>query len=151
LGAAADHSIGIAFITSDSSTAAAGSAASAAAAADVTAAAADDPYVLAAAAGLQVYWLEELEARAAAAEAVLAAGQQLQPHHMAVVPDASRPFTLTMTSGRDGVAYVVAHYEPNALQHSSSKLAALLCEVRPLRSECVFINWLQVLWIEFIC
>jgi hypothetical protein len=89
-----------------------------------------DVSAAAAAAGLQVFRLEELERHAQAAEAALAAGQQLQPQHMAVVPDASRPFTLTMTSGHDGVEYVVAHYEPAALQHSSSKLAALLCEVR---------------------
>jgi hypothetical protein len=98
-----------------------------------------------------VYRLEELEAHAAAAEAALAAGQQLQPHHMAVVPDASRPFTLTMTSGRDGVAYVVAHYEPDALQHSSSKLAALLCEVRHLISECVCLTGYSYCGVEFMC
>ncbi|WIA37448.1 hypothetical protein OEZ86_014370 [Tetradesmus obliquus] len=73
--------------------------------------------------------LEELQALAESAEQTLAAGGQLQPQQHAVVPDASRPFTITLRSGADGREYVVAHYEPQALAHDSSKMAALLCEI----------------------
>jgi hypothetical protein len=101
----------------------------AAAAQSASAAAAADLHSYAAALGLQIFRLEQLQQHAEAAEQVKAAGRKLQPHQMAVVPDATRPFTLTMQSGFDGVEYVVAHYEPAALQHSASKLAALLCAV----------------------
>jgi hypothetical protein len=118
---------------SDVAAALAAAAAQAAQAADASAAAevaaAVDLRAYAAAAGLQVYRLENLQQRAEAAEQVIAAGGQLQQHQLAVVPDASRPFTITMRSGLDGLDYVVAHYEPAALQHGSSKLVALLCEV----------------------
>jgi hypothetical protein len=49
-----------------------------------------------------------------AVAAAAAAGQVL-----AVVPDANRPFTITMLNPKDGLDYVVAHYEPHALQHST--------------------------------
>jgi hypothetical protein len=59
---------------------------------------------------------------------------------LAVVPDCNRPFTITMHNPTDGLDYVVAHYEPHALQHatlssSSSSMcstggpAANLCDV----------------------
>jgi hypothetical protein len=71
-----------------------------------------------------------------AAGAAAAADQAL-----AVVPDANRPFTITMHNPKDGLDYVVAHYEPQALQHctlsssssnnssSSTTPAANLCEI----------------------
>jgi hypothetical protein len=52
---------------------------------------------------------------AAAAAAAGAGADQV----LAVVPDANRPFTITMHNPKDGVDYVVAHYEPHALQHST--------------------------------
>lgn len=74
----------------------------------------------------QVFDLEDLHSRAEAAAAATAEGRQPLP---AVVPDSSRPFTISMWNGQDGRDYVVAHYEPCALQYCSSKKAALLCEI----------------------
>jgi hypothetical protein len=38
---------------------------------------------------------------------------------LAVVPDCHRPFTITMHNPCDDLDYVVAHYEPHALQHAT--------------------------------
>jgi hypothetical protein len=56
---------------------------------------------------------------------------------LAVVPDRHRPFTITMHNPKDGLDYVVAHYEPQALQHatlsgssnSADNPAANLCAI----------------------
>ncbi|WIA37395.1 hypothetical protein OEZ86_014320 [Tetradesmus obliquus] len=122
-------------------------AAVAAAATAATAAVADAAPAAAAAAlaaGHQLYRIEDLQQRAEAAEAATAAaaaagqvledeqvgllrgygiptaGQVLEDEQaLAVVPDCNQPFTITMHNPRDGCDYVVAHYEPHALQHAT--------------------------------
>jgi hypothetical protein len=76
-----------------------------------------------------------------AAAAAAAAGAAAQG--LAVVPDATRPFTITMRNPKDGLDYVVAHYEPRALQHavahsgssSSSGPVVQLCELFNMRKK----------------
>lgn len=51
-----------------------------------------------------------LQAAAAAADSQIAAATDAVPEEQcAVVPDPTRPFTLTMKNGLDGAEYVVAH------------------------------------------
>lgn len=77
----------------------------------------------------QVYRIEDLEAVAEAAETARRAGQQPASIPEAVVPDSTRPFTITMRNPKDGLDYVVAHYEPGPLAYESGEKAALLCEI----------------------
>ncbi|WIA17224.1 hypothetical protein OEZ85_014103 [Tetradesmus obliquus] len=124
----------------------AGAAAAAGTVAAATAAVADAPPAAAALpAGHQLYRIEDLQQRAeaveaagkepsrrrqqqgaravqpaaAAAAAAAAAQEQDLGQGLAVVPDSNRPFTITMHNPRDGRDYVVAHYEPHALQHAT--------------------------------
>jgi hypothetical protein len=69
-------------------------------------------------------------ATAAAGGAAVSPGASQWQDCLAIVPDNTRPFTLTIHNAADGREYVVAHYEPNALSWNSSQKAALLCEVR---------------------
>jgi hypothetical protein len=78
----------------------------------------------------QVYRLEDLQQHAQAVASGLAAGQQLNSQEIqAVVPDSTRPFTITMRNGKDGEEYVVAHYEPDALKYGAREKAAMLCQI----------------------
>lgn len=64
----------------------------------------------------QVHSLEDLHRRAWEADMAQQQGVSLENSQRPVVPDSTRPFTLTLTNGRDGQKYVVAHYEPVALK-----------------------------------
>lgn len=64
----------------------------------------------------QVYRIEELQQRADAVVVAQQQGLAVDNSVRPVVPDSSRPFTLTMTNAKDGQQYVVAHYEPEALK-----------------------------------
>ena len=78
----------------------------------------------------QVYRLEDLEEQATAGAAAAVADSQHQTSRkFAVVPDSTRPFTVTMRNGKDGKDYVVAHYEPQALRHGRFDQAALLSQI----------------------
>jgi hypothetical protein len=79
----------------------------------------------------QVYSLEDLQRLAQAAGSGPIAGQQLSNRQpLAVVPNPSRPFTITMRNGKDGKEYIVAHYEPDALmKYGANEKAAMLCQV----------------------
>eukprot|EP00775_Hariotina_reticulata_P012786 gene12786-12914_t len=77
----------------------------------------------------QVYSLEALEQQAAAAWEYRLRGQAVPPELMPKVPDASCPFTITMTNGLDGQEYVVAHYEPAALLRQKHRAAAVLADI----------------------
>ena len=78
----------------------------------------------------QIYSIEELQQHAAAAAAAIEAGQpRVDEQLRAIVPDSTRPFTITMRNGKDGRDYVVAHYEPQALQYKRAEKAALLCQI----------------------
>ena len=91
----------------------------------------------------QVYKIEALQAHAAGQVQSVAAGSQAggdaataaaeaaagSRRPLAVVPDATQPFTITQHNPADGQDYVVAHYEPRALAFDTTDRAALLCEV----------------------
>jgi hypothetical protein len=78
----------------------------------------------------QVYRLEDLQHLAQAAASGPIAEQQLSSRQpLAVVPDPSRPFTITVRNGKDGKEYVVAHYEPDALKYGANEKAAMLCQI----------------------
>lgn len=81
----------------------------------------------AAAEQLQVYDMTWLERPAGADVASGAAPAGLSAQELAVVPDATKPFTITQYNPADGQDYIVAHYEPHALAARSSRNAALLC------------------------
>jgi len=81
----------------------------------------------AAAEQLQVYDMTWLERRAGAEDYSGAAPAGLSAPEPAVVPDATKPFTITLNNPTDGQDYIVAHYEPHALAARSSRNAALLC------------------------
>lgn len=83
----------------------------------------------------QVYQIEQLQQQAKEAAAAVAAGAA---GHIPVVPDPTRPFTITMTNVQDGLMnYVVAHYEPTALQQGHHTLAGLLSSIYNSRHKSV--------------
>jgi hypothetical protein len=71
--------------------------------------------------GLQVYDFVDLGLGRSAQQT--ADGQLL-----AVVPDPTRPFTITLPNAADGLDYVLAHYEPRGVAWGISDKAAVLCE-----------------------
>ncbi|KAF6249053.1 hypothetical protein COO60DRAFT_1688492 [Scenedesmus sp. NREL 46B-D3] len=126
-GTVAAGTVAAAAAVADAVPAADADAAAPAADADAAAPAADaDAAAVSAAAAHQVYRIEDLQQRAeaaataAVAAAAAAAGQTLDDEQaLAAVPDCNRPFTITMHNPCDGLDYVVARYEPHALQHAT--------------------------------